>query len=196
MSSSRWRQVTGGRTRGGPGCAQGTCGGVRAMRICVIASSRFPIADPFAGGLEAWTHAHVTELHRRGHEVTLFAAPGSDPGLPVTMLPVDVFEASARARCAADAPSTEWMLEHHAYLALMLGLQHASFDVVHNASLHHLPVAMADALPMPVVTTLHTPPVPWLESAVALSGGASTFVAVSRAMARAWPSTPTTVIHN
>src|SRR4051812_49069373 len=98
------------------------------MRICVVASSRFPIAEPFAGGLEAWTHAMVGELHRRGHEVTLFAAPGSDPALPVTAMPVDVFEASARARCDARAPSTAWMLEHHAYLALMLALRESAFD--------------------------------------------------------------------
>ena len=38
------------------------------------------------------------------------------------------------------------------------------FDIVHNNSLHHLPVAMASMLPVPMVTTLHTPPVPWLES--------------------------------
>jgi len=39
------------------------------------------------------------------------------------------------------------------------------FDLVHNNSLHHLPVAMAEALDIPVVTTLHTPPIAWLESA-------------------------------
>ena len=27
------------------------------MRICLIASSRYPIREPFAGGLEAITHA-------------------------------------------------------------------------------------------------------------------------------------------
>ena len=159
------------------------------MRICVIASSRFPIADPFAGGLEAWTHALVTELHRRGHDVTLFAAPGSDPGLPVTALPVEVFEPTAQAMADVHAPPAVWMREHHAYLALMLWLRHAPYDVVHNSSLHHLPVAMAPSIPLPMVTTLHTPPVPWLESAVALTGESSTFVAVSRATARAWRAT-------
>ena len=63
------------------------------------------------------------------------------------------------------------------------------FDVVHNHSLHHLPVAMADLLPVPLVTTLHTPPLPWLESAVAVSGGASSFTAVSECTARAWAGT-------
>ena len=41
---------------------------------------------------------------------------------------------------------------------------------------------------VPVVTTLHTPPVPWLESAVALIRGAGTFVAVSEHTARPGPT--------
>src|SRR3954454_1337655 len=133
------------------------------MRICVIASSRFPIADPFAGGLEAWTHALVTELHGRGHDVALFAAPGSDPALPVTQLPFQAFEPSARARLDAHAPPLAWMQEHHAYLSLMLALRSSSFDVIHSGSLHHVSVSMAPAVPIPMLTTLPTPPVPWLE---------------------------------
>ena len=81
------------------------------------------------------------------------------------------------------------MEEHHAYLTLMLSLARADrddFDLVFNNSLHHLPVAMAPSLRIPLVTTLHTPPVPWLESAIQVVGGAGTFVAVSGAMSRAW----------
>lgn len=169
------------------------------MRICVIASSRFPIAEPFAGGLEAWTHALVTQLHRRGHDVTLFAAPGSDPGLPVTILTVPQWQPSETALADVHAPPVAFMHEHHAYLGLMLGLgrRDASFDVIHNSSLHHLPVAMASALAAPMLTTLHTPPVPWLESAIALSDAPGTFVAVSQVTATAWaPVVPAAVIRN
>ena len=91
------------------------------------------------------------------------------------------------------------MDEHHAYLGLMLGLGSgpSAFDVVHNSSLHHLPVAMAPSLAIPMVTTLHTPPVPWLESAVALTRNPGTFVAVSHVTARAWAGTASAaVIHN
>ena len=49
------------------------------MRLCVIGPSRFPISEPFAGGLEAHTHALVSALTVRGHKVTLFAAAGSRP---------------------------------------------------------------------------------------------------------------------
>jgi len=161
----------------------------RALRICLIASNRHPIRQPFAGGLEAITHSLARELTRRGHLVSVFAAPGSDPLLGAIELPVPTFYASAASAADVNAPSQRWMGDHHAYLGLMLELadQGASrFDVVHNNSLHHLPVAMAGTVSIPVVTTLHTPPVPWLESAVVLAPDASAFTAVSAFTARSW----------
>lgn len=159
------------------------------MRICLVASSRFPISEPFHGGLEAHTSALAGALVARGHEVSVFAAPGSDPRLGATVLGVDEFQPSEAARADVGAPPSRWMQEHHAYLALMLELGRtgaARFDVVHNNSLHHLPVAMASTLDVPVVTTVHTPPLPWLESAAQLDGGGSTWVAVSEHTRRAW----------
>ena len=163
-------------------------GAARSLSVAVVGPARFPVAEPFAGGLEAHTHALVTGLVRRGHRVTLFAAPGSDPRLRPVDLAVDGFVSSAAARADVGAPPEQWMREHHAYLDLMLrlGTRASSYDVVHDNSLHHLPVAMAGTLTTPVLTTLHTPPVPWLESAAVLRGGAHPFVTVSQAMAAAW----------
>jgi glycosyltransferase involved in cell wall biosynthesis len=166
-----------------------------SLSVAVIGPARFPVAEPFAGGLEAHTHALTLGLQRRGHRVTLFAAPGSDRRLGPVDLAVDSFSSSPAARADVGAPPEQWMREHHAYLDLMLSLggqrgtrraTAASYDVVHDNSLHHLPVAMAGTLPSPVVTTLHTPPVPWLESAAVLRGGVHPFVTVSTAMATAW----------
>lgn len=161
----------------------------RALRICLIASSRFPVREPFAGGLEAHTHALAKELRRRGHRVTLFARAGSDPDLDVHELPLAVYAPDDRARKDVAAPPEVWMEEHHAYLGLMLELIRAgrtTYDLVHNNSLHHLPVAMSPALEIPVVTTLHTPPLPWLTSAAQFAGPNCHFVSVSTATARAW----------
>ncbi len=175
----------------------------RGLRVCLVASSRFPVREPFAGGLEAHTHALAEALVRRGHQVSLFAAPGSDPALGATALPLAHLETSPAARADVGAPPQVWMEEHHAYLDLMLGIARGRlgpFDVVHNNSLHHLPVAMSEVLDVPVVTTLHTPPVPWLESALAFAATDSRFVTVSACMARAWSATvsprSSRVIHN
>ena len=40
-----------------------------SLRICLIASSRFPVREPFAGGLEAHTHALAKELRSRGQRI-------------------------------------------------------------------------------------------------------------------------------
>jgi glycosyltransferase involved in cell wall biosynthesis len=57
---------------------------------------------------------------------------------------------------------------------------------VHNNCLHHLPVAMARLLPVPVIMTLHTPPTPWLESAIQAGPSPVFFTAVSAHTAQAW----------
>ncbi|SED13167.1 Glycosyltransferase involved in cell wall bisynthesis [Nocardioides exalbidus] len=159
------------------------------MRICLIASSRYPITEPFAGGLESMTHTMARGLSERGHEVTLFAGPGSTSHPSVRVLPLATVELSAAALADVNAPHPEWIADHHAYLDLMLTLSRTGtddYDVVHNNSLHHLPVAMASALDVPLLTTLHTPPLPMLESALALSPRPGRFVAVSGWTADAW----------
>lgn len=161
---------------------------IEPLRICLVANSRFPIGEPFTGGLESMTWHLARELIRRGHEVAVFAAPGSDPELGVVELQVRALPEHP-GRHDVDAPPYVELAEHHAYLALMLELSGQAgqrFDVLHNNSLHYLPVAMARSLPMPMVTTLHTPPLRWLESAVLLDAGVSSFAAVSRFTAESW----------
>lgn len=174
-----------------------------SLRIGLIASSRHPVAEPFAGGLEAHVWGLADGLRRRGHAVTLFAGPGSDPDLQVEVLDLRRPHLSAVARRDASMTAPDWLDEHHAYLQLMLMLMRSAvgrFDVIHNHSLHHLPIAMAPTIPIPMVCTLHTPPTPWLESALQAGNGPCSiaFVAVSRHTARRWAhAAPTSrVIYN
>jgi hypothetical protein len=53
----------------------------RTVKIALIAHLKYPIAEPFSGGLEMHTHMLARRLIARGHAVTLFAAEGSDPSL-------------------------------------------------------------------------------------------------------------------
>ena len=161
------------------------------MRICLIASVRFPISEPFMGGLEAHTHALARALVLRGHDVSVFAAAGSDPDLGVRELPVAAFASSPAARADVGSGPEDWMREHHAYLDLMLSLgrgAHGPFDVVHSNSLHHLPVALSHLVASPVLTTLHTPPIAWLESAIPYAAANCAFVSVSAHVSQRWRS--------
>ena len=93
------------------------------------------------------------------------------------------------------------LAEHHSYLEAILELQHRGHDVVHINAVHHLPFACAGLLSPAVVTaTLHTPPTPWLESALALAAARRllpSLASVSHANAAAWRSVDADrVIHN
>lgn len=160
------------------------------MRLGIIASARHAIREPFAGGLEAHTYNLATGLRHRGHDVTVFASADSDPAMGLEALcPVaSGLDLSLAARQDSSMLAADFMREHHAYLHLMLGLRHRDFDLVHNSSLHYLPVAMADTLAAPMVTTLHTPPTPWIESAVTAAPRRPqvTFVSVSHHNATQW----------
>lgn len=153
------------------------------MRIAIIAHLKFPIGEPFAGGLEMHTHMLARSLRERGHDVTLFASTRSDPALGLEAI---CDETSLLETGIAEANDVAFFREHHAYLGLMTELRSRSFDVIHNNSLHYLPVSMAETLATPVVTTFHTPPFCWLESGVRLNRGPMTYVAVSEATAAMW----------
>jgi glycosyltransferase involved in cell wall biosynthesis len=160
----------------------------RSLHIALLASARYPVAEPFAGGLEAHTWMLASGLRAHGHRVTLFAGAGSDPELDAHLLPVHWPRFSHGALSDPSTLAPAFLREHHAYLDVMLsmGKPDAPYDLLHNNSLHYLPVAMAASLRIPVVTTLHTPPTPWLESALQTSDSGVTFVAVSRHTAAAW----------
>jgi glycosyltransferase involved in cell wall biosynthesis len=158
------------------------------VHIALIAHSRHPIAEPFAGGLESMTWHLARALLRRGHEVTLFAAEGSEEVPGLRRLHVEPLELSDAARHDPSMPALEMIQAHHAYLQVVRHLaRHPGIDLVHNNSLHYLPLVMAETMPAPMLTTLHTPPTPWLESALSVvrSDGLR-FAAVSEHTAGAW----------
>ena len=129
------------------------------LRVALIASNRFPLCQPFAGGLEAHVWHLTRALVERGHEVSLFAGSGSDLSLECDELTVRELTVSAAAQADPSLSPAAFMADHHAYLNLLMHIGHpqSGFDIVHNHSLHHLPVDMAPMLDTPMLTTLHTP---------------------------------------
>ena len=154
------------------------------MRIAIIAHLKYSIGEPFAGGLEMHTHMLASALQDRGHDITLFASTRSDPALGIEPI---CDETALLETGTAEAVDVTFFREHHAYLTLMTALRHRSFDIIHNNSLHYLPITLADTIPTPMVTTLHTPPFCWLESGIRQSGADNIrFVAVSEAIRSMW----------
>ncbi|MGB3829485.1 MAG: glycosyltransferase [Ornithinimicrobium sp.] len=163
------------------------------MRIAVLGPSRHPVAEPFAGGQESYVATLASALRRRGHHVTLFAAPGSDPRLADELVEHPVLpELSAVAALDPQLPEPGFLRDQHAFLAVTDALlrRRADLDVVHNNSLHHLPLAASRAIGIPLVTTLHTPPFPWMELGIQLCDPRAIFVAVTDALASSWTTLP------
>lgn len=159
-----------------------------AMRIGLIGSVRFRQRPPFAGGLEAHTWMLAEGLRDRGHDVIVFGTDAPD-GCTVREVAID-WTPSVASRADLTSVPAEVVAEHHAYLKILrsLALREVEVDVVHNNSTHLLPLAMAPLVPVPMVTTLHTPPTPWLESALALrEPSAGHVLSVSHANAAQWP---------
>jgi glycosyltransferase involved in cell wall biosynthesis len=172
------------------------------MKIALIAHLKFPISQPFHGGLEMHTHCLTQELMRRGHEVTLFALEDSDPEFHVIEPELNAISRKGGIDLFEEEPGfgRDFVNKFHAYMDVLTTIQRGDFDIVHNNSLHFLPLAIAHTLGCPMVTTLHCPPFASLRSGVILARPylGNQFVSVSHSLARHWENdiTHCRVIHN
>lgn len=172
------------------------------MKIGIISHLKYPIKEPFAGGLEMHTYALADGLIRRGHQVRVFATADSDDCLNIDPAHLSTlsYENYQSFEPNPKEFSEQFVREHHAYLNLMIRLADENLDIIQNNSLHYLPLSMARTLSTPMVTTLHTPPFSWLQSAVLCEKMHSNvhYTTVSRQNAQSWsdylPTCP--VIYN
>ena len=169
------------------------------LRIAFVGPARYPVREPYAGGLEAFCHTMVNALRGLGHHVDFFAAAGSDGNDPALELPGVDWGEDIAAATDTTYPAGAKEREDAAFVQLRHLLARREYDVVHNNSLNPLmyPSALSNE-PLPMVTTLHTPLVEEIQQAISAAGAAAgRFVAVSRTTANDWelPS-PARVIPN
>lgn len=157
------------------------------LRIAVIAHSLYPIAEPYAGGLEMITQLICDELVAQGHDVLLYAH--ADSQTSATLVPF-------MTRVQFDAlvydnehdsvgMSREELYQYLVYQQAMRDIisrdEQGMIDVVHNHSLHHIPMMTGQAFGARFFTTFHTPIFPQLRLALlTLRQGTQTqFTAIS-----------------
>jgi glycosyltransferase involved in cell wall biosynthesis len=121
------------------------------MRIAMLAPPWLPVPPPTYGGIEAVLDGLCQGLVRHGHDVTLFAAPGSSSSAEVVeVLPV------------AHGDQIERSLHEADHVACVFGAvdraarSRRPFDIVHDHC-GFTAFAMADRLATPLVHTLHGP---------------------------------------
>lgn len=141
----------------------------------MLAPPWIPVPPPAYGGIEEVVRLLCEGLAQRGHDVTLFAPPGSQSRANVAAVleephPDEIqkarFEADhvARAFAAIDAAADEGR----------------RYDVIHDHT-GHTALAMADRVGTPLVHTLHGPFTPDARRFYAHHGRKALIVAISRA---------------
>jgi glycosyltransferase involved in cell wall biosynthesis len=154
---------------------------MRPLRVAMLAPPWIPVPAPAYGGIEEVVRLLCAGLTARGHDVTLFAPPGSDSSAHVVPVleephPDEIeraqFEADhvARAFAAIDAAADAG----------------EPFDVIHD-HVGHTALAMADRVSAPLVHTLHGPFTEDARRFYAEHGAKACIVAISRAQLDAAP---------
>jgi glycosyltransferase involved in cell wall biosynthesis len=152
------------------------------LRIAVLAPPWIPVPPRAYGGIEAVVDLLCEALVARGHDVTLFAAPGSRSSARViTPLSAAHPDEIGSSLCESDHVAYVW---NQIDLAAERG---HPFDVVHDHS-GFTAVAMAGRLAAPVVHTLHGPFGPDTVSFYQRHGHNARLVAISRSQAASAPA--------
>ena len=159
------------------------------MRIAIIAHCLHPIAEPFAGGLEMITFLLCKALMGRGHTVDLYAHPASDRQF--NLYPIRTgqnISDALRSEMIGSGQNTRSLQELLGYSSVMTDIMDRRYDVIHNHSLHYIPILMGNQLSVPFITTVHTPMFPYLRlGAIGTHcGKKQTFTMVSKSLANTW----------
>lgn len=169
----------GADAKGVPDGATRETRGARPLRVALIAPPFIPVPPPGYGGIERVVALLADGLTARGHDVALFAAPGSR----TTARLVSPLSA---APLLGDPASVADELYHTT--AAYLSAEH--FDVVHDHTAFGPALGAVLGAPIPVVHTLHGPWTTHSRHLYSLVREHVHFVAISQAQRAANPSLP------
>jgi glycosyltransferase involved in cell wall biosynthesis len=157
----------------------------RALRIAHVAPPLERVPPLAYGGTERIVFELVTELDRRGHEITTFASGDSD--VPGRLIPT--VERALRPEGYMGEPMPYMLATMRSVLD-----RASEFDLIH-AHLEWANLMLARVSPVPVVSTFHGRlDLPF--AAEALRNPPRGLVAISDNQASTHPDVPWTVIHN
>jgi hypothetical protein len=160
------------------------------MKIAIIAPLVTAIREPQRGGSQAFVSDVARGLARRGHNVHVYAASGSEiPGVKMIDTGIDP-ESLAATLYRASGPATPDPAPAEAAFASAYAMVRGTrYDIIHNHAFDAPAITLAAELDAPVVHTLHLPPDQAVAAALRYAsqcGRPPVAAAVSASQARAW----------
>ena len=117
------------------------------------------IREPQGGGSQAFVSDLARGLARRGHEVHVYAATGSQiPGVTVIDTGVDPGSLAATLYRAAGSADRDPAPAESAFARAYSAVRENRYDLIHNHAFDAPAISLAAGLDTPVVHTLHLPP--------------------------------------
>jgi glycosyltransferase involved in cell wall biosynthesis len=148
------------------------------MRIAMLAPPWIPVPAPAYGGIEEVVRLLSEGLSARGHDVTLFAPPGSASSAAVHEVLED--------QHPDEIEKARYEVDHVARAFAAIEAADERYDVIHD-HVGHVALAMADRVAVPVVHTLHGPFDEQSTRFYAAHGRKASIVAISQAQLDAGP---------
>lgn len=164
------------------------------MRVAVIAPQVTAINEPQRGGSQAFVSDLARGLTRRGHDVHVYAASGSDiPGAVVIDTGIDPESLAGTLYRASGTPvpgaGPDPAPAEEAFASVYARVRATRYDVVHNHAFDAPAVTLATGLGAPVVHTMHLPPDQAVAAALrraSRDGQRPAVATVSEFQARSW----------